>query len=311
MSQMENVPISVENQVQNNNVYHTGQEKKDQGFTAFRQKTINTPTGKIHKIAIVRKPLDALSKLAANPLPEFEEIRAPPKMYKKEDRIEACVLHDFLVYASGERIVKIELETGSEASSTSVPLPLIQDKLGNIQVIHDHSPAQKYGPGASENIINNTVLENSSTTFIRSSQSQAFHYDPEILQQMVGGIPVEELKEGPIAQTPEAISIDRLHNGFLTGDSADRGVASAPPAQEPDYDKLSDEVMTTSESAPKGVPADHADLVAKTRRAVKIWCCKLCGRLYGRWASLLMHLNVHQGFRPFSCPDCKISFYYK
>ena len=83
MSQMENVPISVENQVQNNNVYHTGQEKKDQGFTAFRQKTINTPTGKIHKIAIVRKPLDALSKLAANPLPEFEEIRAPPKMYKK------------------------------------------------------------------------------------------------------------------------------------------------------------------------------------------------------------------------------------
>ena len=88
-------------------------------------------------------------------------------------------------------------------------------------------------------------------------------------------------------------------------------MASAPPAQEPDYDKLSDEVMTTSESALKGVPADHADLVAKTRRAVKMWCCKLCGRLYGRRASLLMHLNAHQGFRPFSCPDCKISFYYK
>ena len=64
-------------------------------------------------------------------------------------------------------------------------------------------------------------------------------------------------------------------------------------------------------SVPPGVPVDHANLVAKTKRAVKMWRCKLCGRLYGRRASLLMHLNVHQGFRPFSCPDCKISFYYK
>ena len=87
-------------------------------------------------------------------------------------------------------------------------------------------------------------------------------------------------------------------------------MASAPPAQEPDYDKLSDEVMTTSESAPKGVPVDHVGLVAKTRTAVKMWHCKLCGRLYGHRASLLMHLNAHQGFRPFSCPDSKISFYY-
>ena len=52
-SQMENDPISVETQVQNNNVCHTGKEKKDQGLTAFCQKTINTPTGKIHKIAML------------------------------------------------------------------------------------------------------------------------------------------------------------------------------------------------------------------------------------------------------------------
>ena len=119
------------------------------------------------------------------------------------------------------------------------------------------------------------------------------------------------MKDGSFAQTPEAIPFDRIHNGFLTGDSADLDNPSAPPAQEPDYDRLLDEVTTTSGSAPKGVPVDHVDLVAKTTKAVKMWRCKLCGRLYGRRASLLMHLNIHQGFKPFSCPDCKISFYYK
>ena len=95
---------------------------------------------------------------------------------------------------------------------------------------------------------------------------------------------------------------------FLTGDSADLGVASAPPAQEPEYDKLSDEVMTTSESAPKGVPVDHVDLVAKTRRAVKMWRCKLCGRLYGRRASLLMHLMCIKGLDAFLALTAKFPF---
>ena len=120
---------------------------------------------------------------------------------------------------------------------------------------------------------------------------------------MVGAIPVEELKGGPITQTAKTIPLDKIHNGFFTGDSVDLGVRSTSPAQEPDYEKLSDEITTTSECPLKGVLADHVDLVVKQRRAVKMWRCKLCGRLYSRRASLLMHLNVHQGFRPFSCPD--------
>ena len=157
-------------------------------------------------------------------------------------------------------------------------------------MVHADPLVQKYGSGDPQDII---------------------RYQSEVPEQRTGGIPVDKLNDASLAQTPEAIPFDRIHNGFLTGDSVDLDNLSAPPAQEPDYDRLSDEVTTTSGSAPKGVPIDHADLVAKTRQAVKMWHCKLCGRLYGRRASLLMHLNVHQGFKPFSCPDCKISFYYK
>ena len=280
-------------------VAHLGKGKKDKRFTntTFREKIINTPTGKIHKISIARKPLHALSKLAANPchgfewvkIPAFEKITAPVETHK-ENTTEACMVQDFPVNASGERIVEIELETGSEDSSNLVPLPVIQDELGNIQVLHADPRVQKYGSGGPPDIIG---------------------YESEVLHQRTGGFPVEKLHDASLAQSPEAIPFDRIHNGFLTADSVDLENSSAPPASEPDYDRLSDEVTTTSGSAPKGVPIDHADLVAKTRKAVKMWRCKLCGRLYGRRASLLMHLNVHQGFKPFSCPDCKISFYYK
>ena len=134
----EKVLTSTETRVQSNIVGHTGKEKKDKGFTTFREKIINTPTGKIHKISIVRKPLDALSKLAANPchgfekvkIPTFEKVTVPVQTRRKENTTEACVLQDFPVNASGERIVEIELETGSEASSNPVPLPVIQDGRG-------------------------------------------------------------------------------------------------------------------------------------------------------------------------------------
>ena len=320
ISPKEKILTSTETRVQGSDtVGHIGKGKKDKGFTTFCEKIINTPTGKIHKISIVRKPLDALSKLAANPcqgfekvkIPAFEKVTVPVETRKKEYTTEACVVQDFPVNASGERIVEIELETGSEACSNPVPLPVIQDELGNIQVVHADPLVQKYGSGDSQDIIDHAGLGEPAAILNRSSQSQVIHFQSEVPQQRTGGIPVEKLNDGSLAQTPEAIPFDRIHNGFLTGDSADLDNPSAPPAQEPDYDRLSDEVTTTSGSAPKGVPIDHVDLVAKTRQAVKMWRCKLCGRLYGHRASLLMHLNVHQGFKPFSCPDCKISFYYK
>ena len=113
-----------------------GKGKKDKRFTTFQEKIINTPTGKIHKISIVRKPLDALTKLVANPcqgfervkVPVFEKVTVPVETHKKENTTEACVVQDFPVNASGERIVEIELETGSEDCSNPVPLPVIQDE---------------------------------------------------------------------------------------------------------------------------------------------------------------------------------------
>ena len=220
---------------------HLGKGKKDKRFTntTFREKIIDTPTGKIHKISIVRKPLDALSKLAANPchgfervkIPVFEKVTVPMETHKKENTTEACVVQDFPVNASGERIVEIELETGSEDSPNPIPLPVIQDELGNIQVVHADPLVQKYGSGDPQDII---------------------RYESGVPQQRTGGIPVEKLNDASFVQTPEAIPFDRIHNGFLTGNSVDLENSSAPPAQEPDYDRLSDEVTTTSGSAPKG-----------------------------------------------------------
>lgn len=70
-------------------------------FTAFRQKIIETPAGKIHKIAIIKKPLEALSKLAAQPIQGFDEIKKPPKMYKKEDRTGSVY---FMIFRSTHQV---------------------------------------------------------------------------------------------------------------------------------------------------------------------------------------------------------------
>ena len=105
--------------------------------------------------------MDTLTKLAANPVSEFVEVMAPPGMYKKEDRTDACILHDFPVNSSGERIIEIELEAGSEASPTSIPLPLIQDESGKLQVVADHVDVEKTAPADSEDMVNNVILDHS------------------------------------------------------------------------------------------------------------------------------------------------------
>ena len=258
---------------------------QDRGFTAFRQQTIKTSAGKIQKITIIRKHVNTLPQIQNTQVEGLEEIKAPPAMYRsygQRARPKACIIHDLPINATGERVVEIELDSGSESSGQAdnpITLPLVQDELGRIQVLGPEDD----GSVDSGNFASGKV--------VRCNSLKELDYDPHVVQTLVGVTPCEEIADmGPPKNNQSMVSSS---------------------TSLPDYQHLSDEVTTILDEQSSGIPVDHADLPARRKKVTKMWRCKICNRLYCHRTGLLMHLNVHQGFRPFTCPDCKVSFYYK
>ena len=62
---------------------------------------------------------------------------------------------------------------------------------------------------------------------------------------------------------------------------------------------------------PPPLAIDYGVLLGTLDKGMHLWRCKLCGRLYTRRASLLDHINIHQGYRPYRCNTCGSRFFYK
>ena len=95
--------------------------------------------------------------------------------------------------------------------------------------------------------------------------------------------------------------------GILTGPIPPDVGSLKPNPPKPDMDILAEKVVQGADMEGVIPPAQAKHFGV----GVKLWRCKLCGRFFGCRGSLMNHLNVHQGYRPYKCGQCHTLFYDK
>ena len=282
--------------------------------------TLDSPGRKIRRILIVRSDIGQGAPILGTMAPNLPGTYSFPSANITEVR------------ESGEQVVEIQVDkddSSVKSAPSVIPLPLKQLDDGSLKIIREVLS----GPPSPDDSIDTDSVTNSDSS--------------SMIQEMTVKGQVDGSSDHPLSVTTKRDTLGRSHktlaaitssalpklsgevpiafvgksfkdvntnaaNGFLTGDdSPDVGAVNSAP--HPSVENMSEQVEVSRDSVgfAKYIPDDYRSMIDTEGKGVKLWRCKLCGRFYGQHASLVNHLNIHQGYRPYKCPDCNTSFYYK
>ena len=211
--------------------------------------------------------------------------------------------------ARGEQIVEVEINyDGNIEYPVILPVQQIQ-KTEPVSINDEHNyatqfsqlqddrwgrpsliPPKQGGATVSESDLN----EDNSEEPVPQVQGQGFteiDFDPSIPQEFINGQFTR-----PAGPPPSPDYTDRT--GYLI--PAEQNITSQTSRR-----------GRRSSRRPPHEDIDYGLLLEQLDKGMNIWHCKLCGRLYTRRASLIDHINIHKGYKPYKCNICGSRFFYK
>ena len=215
------------------------------------------------------------------------------------------------VNAQGDQIVEIEIDhDGNIEYPVNLPVRQIHHSdLLNVSNEHNYaamfSQLQDEGWGTPPvvsprlggvSISELDSQENISKGHVGQDQGQGYtevDFDPSLPQEWVNGEFTRSVGPPPSSEYADRTSfVELVDAGNIIKERDPFGI------QQPTL-------------GPPPLAIDYGVLLGTLDKGMHLWRCKLCGRLYTRRASLLDHINIHQGYRPYRCNACGSRFFYK
>ena len=212
--------------------------------------------------------------------------------------------------ARGEQIVEIEINyDGNIEYPVNLPVQQIQ-KVDTVSINDEHSyatlfsqlqddrwgcpsliPPKQRGVTVSESDLNGVYGEET-VPQVQGLGFTEIDFDPSIPQESINGQFTKAAGPPPAPDyTDRTGFVEQIPAKQNTSQTSRRGRRSS-----------------------RGSPPEDIDyglLLGQLDKGMNIWHCKLCGRLYIRKASLIDHINIHKGYKPYKCNICRSRFFYK